>query len=384
MQRPNVGHYAVSRAGDEAVRAFVPAPLPPDPPVDLGGTRAFAHQECLAAVARLDGALQHMGDADLLHIAFHLKEAVLSSQIEGTQSTVTDLLMHQAGLVPQAPRNDVEDVVQYLAAYQRGVELLAQGFPLSSWLLREVHGVLLGSGRHTALTPGAYRESQNWIGGTRPGNAAFVPPPALEVSECMRALENYIVAPNDSLPLLVRVALAHAQFETIHPFLDGNGRTGRLLIMLQLMHGGLIGQPFYLSLFLKQRRSEYFDLLSLVRTSGDWEAWIEFFLDGLCATSVSAIDAASRLTSVTRSDRRRIDERGGRRAPSLRTVFDALRNRLVVSIRTASEETGLSQPTVATAIRSLCDLDIAEEITGYARNRLWRYRTVVDILNEGA
>ena len=225
------------------------------------------------------------------------KEAVLSSQIEGTQSSLSDLLLFELEEAPGVPLDDVVEVSNCVAALEHGLARLRGGFPLSNRLIREIHGVLLARGRGSTKDPGEFRRSQNWIGGSRPGNAVFVPPPHTTVSECMGALERFLHTENDGLPVLVRAGLAHVQFETIHPFLDGNGRVGRLLITFLLCHAAMLREPLlYLSLHLKQHRADYYNLLDEVRRTGDWEAWLAFFLDGIRQTSEGAVQTAHRLT----------------------------------------------------------------------------------------
>ena len=369
--------------GGERVRAFVPAPLPPDPPLDLSGARQRLLERALLACGRLDGVTALLPDPDLFLYAYVRREAVLSSQIEGTQSSLSDLLLFELDEAPGVPFDDVVEVSNYVAALEHGMARMRGDFPISNRLLREVHEKLLASGRGADKQPGEFRRSQNWLGGTRPGNALFVPPPPQRVQDCMAALERSIHAEDDGLPALVRAALAHAQFETIHPFLDGNGRVGRLLIVLMLFDAGVLGQPLlYLSLYLKQHRDEYYHLLDTVRTEGAWEAWLDFFLEGVESTAGSAVETAHRLLALFRDDAARVQKLGRAAANALR-VFDALRDRPLANLNSLTESTGASYPTVARAVDALEGLGIAREITGRKRERIFAYARYLDILGEG-
>jgi Fic family protein len=314
------------------------------------------------------------------------REALLSSQIEGTQSSLSDLLLFELEEAPGVPFDDVVEVSSYVAGLEHGLARLAEGFPLSCRLLREIHGRLLARGRGADRLPGEFRRSQNWIGGTRPGNASFVPPPPALVETCMGQLEQFIHGGHHAehnLPVLVRAALCHVQFETIHPFLDGNGRLGRLLIVLMLVEAGVLQQPLlFLSLFFKQHRSRYYELLDGVRQSGDWEAWIDFFLEGVESTASAAVATAHRLLELFRRDEARLQGLG-RSGPSVRLVFGALRRRPLTSTKQLKELSGLSFPTAGKAIEALVGLGIAREITGGRRNRLFAYDAYLAILSEG-
>jgi len=335
------------------------------------------------AVGRLDGASALLPDTALFLYAYVRKEAVLSSQIEGTQSSLSDLLLFELEDAPGVPEADVVEVSNYVAALDHGLTRLREGFPLSGRLLREIHAVLLSRGRGSSREPGEFRRSQNWIGGTRPGNALFVPPPPTAVPGCMAALERFLHAEDDGLPVLVRAGLSHVQFETIHPLLDGNGRVGRLLITLLLCHAGLLREPLlYLSLHLKQQRPVYYELLDRVRREGDWEAWLAFFLEGVKETADSAVSTAQRLAVVFQEDRQRA-EATGRRAGSALRVHEALKARPILSISAAAEATGLSFPAASSAMELLQELGIARERTGKRRNRLFAYDRHLAILSEG-
>lgn len=365
------------------MRAFVPAPLPSDPPLDLSGERQHLLERASLACGRLDGVTALLPDPDLFLYAYVRREAVLSSQIEGTQSSLSDLLLFELDEAPGVPFDDVVEVSNYVAALEHGMARLRGGFPISNRLLREMHEKLLAGGRGADKQPGEFRRSQNWIGGTRSGNAQFVPPPPQHVQDCMAALERAIHAEDDGLPDLVKAALVHAQFETIHPFPDGNGRVGRLLIVLMLFDAGVLDQPLlYLSLYFKQHRAEYYRLLDSVRTEGDWEAWLDFFLEGVESTATSAVQTAHRLLSLFRDDAARVQTLG-RAASSALRVFDALRARPLANLNSLAERTGASYPTVARAVEALEDLGIVREITGRKRERVFAYTRYLTILGEG-
>ncbi|MBM3963001.1 MAG: Fic family protein [Planctomycetes bacterium] len=385
MQRGATGRMETTRVGGETVRAFVPHPLPPVPPLDLTGRLLQRLEQAQLAVGRLDSITTLLPGPDLFLYSYIRKEAVLSSQIEGTQSSLSDLLLFELEHAPGAPIDDVVEVASYVAAMEHGLAELRRDQPLSNRLIRAIHGQLLARGRGADKQPGCFRSSQNWIGGTRPGNAAFVPPPPDLVPECMGALERFLHAQDDGLPTLVRTALAHVQFETIHPFLDGNGRIGRLLITFLLCHAGVLQKPLlYLSLYFKQRRSEYYRLLDAVRKDGDWEAWLLFFLDGVAQTAKSAVDTAQRMTALFAADRERI-QAIGRRAGSALRVHAELQRRPVATMTELAARTGLAFPTVEKSVQALAhdDLQIAREVTGRRRNRVFAYPQYLAMLNEG-
>ncbi len=383
MHRGRTGRYEVTVTGSERVRAFVPVALPPSPSLVLDGPMRTALESAAISLGRLDGMSMLLPDRTLFMDVYIRKEAVLSSQIEGTQSSLSDLLLHEMAESPGVPIDDVVEAANYVAAMEHGRCRLDAGFPLSNRLIREMHGVLLSGGRGGGKDPGEFRRSQNWIGGTRPGNATFVPPPHTAVQECMCALELFLHATDDNLPTLARIALAHVQFETIHPFLDGNGRIGRLLMALQLLHAGVLKEPLlYLSLYLKQHRSTYYELLGQVRETGDWEAWLGFFLEGVRVTAEGAVNTTGRLLELFASHRRTI-EQVGRRAGSALRLFAVLRERPILSIAAAADRSGLSFSGASSAMGLLADHGIVKEITGKRRGRLFVYHEYVAILNEG-
>lgn len=383
MRRGESGRYEVTSVGGERVRAFVPLPLPPTPALVLDGSLQQLLESAVLALGRLDAVSTLLPDHSLFLYAYVRKEAVLSSQIEGTQSSLSDLLLFELEEVPGIPLDDVTEVSNYVAALAHGLRRLGQNFPLSNRLIREIHGVLLSSGRGQTQTPGEFRRSQNWVGGSRPGHAAFVPPPHTGVPDCMSALERFLHATDDGLSVLLRAGLAHVQFETIHPFLDGNGRVGRLLITLLLCQAGLLGQPLlYLSLYFKQHRGDYYDLLNHVRRTGDWEAWIGFFLEGVKRTAEGAVSSAQRLSQMFQDDRNRIQVSGGRKTGSALRVHDALRARPILSLPVASRDAKLSFRAAASAMELLATHGVAREITGKRRNRLFVYDRYLSVLNE--
>ena len=383
MKRRKTGRYEVTTVGGESVRAFVPAPLPPVPPLAFTGDLQRSLEDTVLALGRLDGVSTLLPDKSLFLYAYVRKEAVLSSQIEGTQSSLSDLLLFELDEAPGVPLDDVVEVSNYVAALDHGLTRVREGFPLSNRLIREIHGVLLSRGRGSGKSPGEFRRSQNWIGGSRPGNAAFVPPPYTIVPECMAALERFLHATDDGLPALVRAGLAHVQFETIHPFLDGNGRVGRLMITFLLCHAGVLRDPLlYLSLHFKQNRATYYELLDRVRRDGDWEAWLAFFLEGVKQAAAGAVATAERLSGMFRTDRSRVEE-SGRRAGSALRVHEVLKARPIRSMPGICDATGLSFPAVSSAMELLVELGIARELTGKRRNRLFVYERYLAVLNEG-
>jgi Fic family protein len=378
VKRSDTGRYVTSIAGSEEVRAFVPAPLPPVPALELIGAVRNSLDQGLLALGRLDGAAGTLPDAHLLLYTYVRKEAVLSSQIEGTQSTLDDLLAHELGEAPGVPIGDVTEVSHYVEAMTHGLQRLRNGFPLSNRLLREMHEILLATGRGAQKTPGEFRQSQNWIGGTRPGNAAFVPPPPQDVQHCMGDLEKFL---HSDPPALVKAALAHLQFETIHPFLDGNGRIGRLLITLLLCHEGVLREPLlYSSLYFKQNRQRYYDELNGARESGDFERWLDFFATAIRVSAEQATTTGLRISAVFREDRNRVREMG-RQAPTILLIQEALQAKPLATIATLTQSTGFTTPTVTQALGELQKLGIVRETTGRARGRIFAYVRYLDALN---
>ncbi len=379
---PRLGRYVITAVGGEQVRAFLPPPLPPTPPLQLEGLLTRL-EEANRALGRLDGVTSILPDPSLFIYMYVRKEALLSSQIEGTQSSLSDLLLFESAEAPGVPLDDVQEVSNYVAAMNHGLERLRAGFPLSLRLIRDIHAILLSKGRGSAKQPGEFRTSQNWIGGTRPGNAAFVPPPPDRLMECLDAFERFLHVTDPQLPILIKAALAHVQFETIHPFLDGNGRLGRLLITFLLVAEGAIREPLlYLSLFFKTYRQRYYDLLQQVRQQGDWETWIAFFLEGVTETSNQAANTARQMLALFVEDRARIEQLGRAAASGLR-VYLLLQRRPVLAIPAAAEELALAEPTVAKSVKHLIELGILRETTGRLRKRLFVYSKYLDLLSAG-
>jgi Fic family protein len=383
MKRGLTGTYQIRTVVGEQVKAFVPNPLPPDPPLEWTGQRQKLLEQATMALGRLDSVTLLLPDPQLFLYAYVRREAVLSSQIEGTQSSLAQLMLFELEQAPGVPTDDVVEVSNYVAALEHGLNRLQEGFPLSNRLIREMHRILLSRGRGSNKSPGEFRRSQNWIGGTRPGNAHFVPPPPERVENCMTALEQFLHDETLPYPALIKAALAHVQFETIHPFLDGNGRIGRLLIAFILHHDGLLSQPLlYLSLYFKHHRSEYYRRLDQVRMEGDWEAWIDFFLEGVQITASNAVDTARRLLALFQQDEQKIQYLGRRASTALR-VYRIFCERPLVTLNQICERTGLSFPTVSKAVEALVEAGILREITGQKRNRVFAYEKYLNILNEG-
>ncbi|MDY0268931.1 MAG: Fic family protein [Trichloromonas sp.] len=372
----------ISTVGEKA-RAFVPAPLPPRPPIDWTPELRGKFDQALLALGRLDSVSTLLTDTSLFLYMYVRKEAVLSSMIEGTQSSLSDLLLFELDQVPGVPLDDVREVSNYVAALDQGLRLLKEGLPLSLRLFREIHGVLLAKGRGNNQTPGEFRRSQNWIGGTRPGNAAFVPPPAEEVPECMSKLELFLHDQPEPTPVLLKAALAHVQFETIHPFLDGNGRLGRLLITLLLCEQRVLRKPMlYLSLYFKTHRQYYYELLGNVRLTGDWEAWLDFFAEAVIVTAGQAVETAQQLLDLSNRDRDKISGLGRAAATTLQ-VHRALMEHPIATSNSLVEKTGITPATVNKALGHLVQLGIVKELTAQKRNRLFSYAGYIEIMNRG-
>ena len=384
MNREKPGEYETTNIGGELVSAFIPARLPPAPPLDLTGLQeplARAH----LALGRLDGLSRLLPDPGLFLHSYVRKEAVLSSQIEGTQSSIADLMRFEAEDMPGVPlENDVVEVSNYVRAMNHGLERLRDdNFPLSNRLLREIHAELLSRGRGSDKRPGEFRQSQVWIGGNRPGNAHFVPPPHGVVPDCMGDMERFMHGVGDGMPPLIRAGVCHVQFETIHPFLDGNGRVGRLLITFMLIQARVISEPLlYLSLYFKQHRQTYYDLLDGVRQTGDWEAWLDFFLQGVAETAEGAESTARRLIQLFSRDEALIQREVRAPASALR-VQQALKEYPFSTIQSVRERAGLSFHAASSGIKILEQLGIALEMTGQQRNRVYSYPRYIDILSEG-
>lgn len=375
------GRYIRQQSG---YRAFIPAPLPPDPPIRLSGELTGLLSQADRALGRLDGSVVTLPNPEHLVLMYVRKEAVLSSQIEGTQSSLQDLLAAEADLFDAVtiPR-DVDEVINYIAAMNLGLQRLAD-LPVSTRLIREIHDRLMHGVRGSRHTPGELRRSQNWIGpqGATLADATFVPPPHEEVPRALSDLERFLHGPDD-LPLLVKIGLVHAQFETIHPFLDGNGRMGRLLITFLLTERGVLEKPvLYLSHFLKRYRQEYYDRLQAVRDQGDWEGWLGFFLRGVAVVSAEATQTARRVLLLREEHRATITDVLGRAAGNGHRVLDALFDRPIVSVAAVKELTGTSFAAANQLVARLTEHGILREVTGYSRNRRFRYEPYVRLFTE--
>ena len=383
MKRELQGHYITVSTVGEKVHAFVPTPLPPAPAIEWSPELRDKFDQALLAIGRLDSVSTLLPETSLFLYMYVRKEAVLSSMIEGTQSSLSDLLLFGLDQEPGVPLNDVQEVSNYVAALNHGLSRLHEGFPLSLRLIKEIHGVLLTKGRGSSQAPGEFRSSQNWIGGTRPGNAAFVPPPADQVLECMGKLELFLHNQPGPTPALLKAALAHVQFETIHPFPDGNGRLGRLLITLILCEQKVLRAPMlYLSLYFKTHRQYYYELLNNFRLTGDWEAWLDFFAEAVIVTAGQAVDTAQQLHNLSNEDQDKISGLG-RAAKSTLQVHRALMEHPICTAGSLVKKTGSTAATVNKCLGHLERLGIVRELTARKRNRLFSYHQYVEIMNKG-
>lgn len=382
MNRKTGQYIAISNVSEKCT-AFIPFALPPRPGLAINENLRQLLDQTLLALGRLDSTALLLPETDIFLYMYIRKEAVLSSQIEGTQSSLSELLLFEVGGRPDAALDDVQEVSNYVAALNHGLSLIRDGLPISLRLIREMHRVLLSKGRGSDKMPGEFRTSQNWIGGTRPGNAAHVPPPPEKLMECMGHLEKFLNDIPEKTPALIKAALAHVQFETIHPFLDGNGRIGRLLITVLLCSEKILAEPLlYLSLYFKTHRSRYYDLLQQVRINGNWESWLEFFLTAIKETADKACSTASILINLAQKDREKIQKKA-RSSGSVLKVHQAMLRRPIISIPKICELADLWPTSAAAAVKQLQDSDIIKEITGKKRNRIYKYTKYVDILNEG-
>lgn len=381
MRRPPPGRYVSVAAAGESFKAFVPAPLPPDPPVEWSAALRLRFDSALVALGRLDAVSALLPNAALLLYSFIRKEAVLSSQIEGTQSSLSDLLLYEIDEEPGVPVDDAREVSRCVAALELGLKKFRGGLPICTRLLCDMHKVLLAHPRGRSKTPGELRRSQVWVGGTRPGNAVFVPPPASAVLECLTPLERFLNDDPDPVPPLLKAALAHVQFETIHPFLDGNGRIGRLLIVMQLVADGVLREPMlYPSLFFKKHRALYYELLNEVRLRGDWERWLDFFAEAIETSATQAVATSNALLALVNADRDRI-ARLGRAAGSALAVHLALQRQPITSAAALVKATKLTTATVNKSLAHLEAMGIVGEITNRKRGRVFSYRKYVKELS---
>lgn len=382
MEEPSrLGQYIITTVAGEPIRAFIPPALPP---AGLNLSSLYQHLDrANQALGRLDGLTVLLPDVRFLLYLYVRKEALVSSQIEGTQSSFVDVLLFENKVPTDVPKEDVEEVSNYVAAMEHGLRRLKGGFPLSLRLIREIHAILLRGGRGANKTPGEFRKSQNWIGGSRPGRASFVPPPPQQMIECLDSFERFLHDEKHGLPWLVEAGLIHVQFESIHPFLDGNGRLGRLLITLLLCAKGALKEPLlYLSLYFKLHRSKYYDHLQRVRTKGAWEEWLQFFLEGTATTAQEAAETATKILRLFSTDRRKIQKMGRSAASALR-VHEYLQRKPIASIAATARAVKLSIPTVTVVFNHLVRTGIVEEITGKRRDRLFTYSRYFNIVSEG-
>ena len=376
-----IGKYVIQKVATESYKAYIPPKLPPVPPVDFSKLYAYLEKATLA-LAELNSIHKSIPNTSLFIYMYVRKEALLSSQIEGTQSSFSDLMLFEHQQKPEVSLEDVEEVSNYVKAISYGLNSLKEGFPLSLRLLREIHGVLLCGGRGFAKLPGEFRRSQNWIGGTRPGNALFVPPPVEHLNQCLSQFEIFLH--DHKLPILIKAGLAHVQFETIHPFLDGNGRLGRLLITLLLCNGGMLDEPIlYLSLYLKQNRQIYYDLLQEVRTRGTWEVWLEFFLEGVFKTAKQAVQTANLINNLFNHNQIKIMKLGRARF-SCEKILEYLKKLPQVTVPLLARELGMSLPTARNSLNHMIRLGILEENSGKKRDKIYIYRDYLNILEDGA
>lgn len=383
MERGLTGRYTATVAGGIACQAFVPMPLPPLPALDISGKLQARLYEALTAIGRLDAISTLLPDAQLFLYSFVRKEAVMSSQIEGTQSSLSDLMLYEMAGQPGVPVDDVQEVSCYVNALMLGVARVREGRPISFRLLTEVHQALMTSGRGTQRGPGEFRRNQVWIGGHRADEATFVPPPANQLADCWAALERFINdVPNQTAPV-IKAALAHVQFETIHPFMDGNGRLGRLLIPLILVEAGVLKEPLlYLSVFFKRHRDTYYRLLQQVRMTGNWEAWLLFFADAITATANQAVNTAQALNRLLDTDKARLSALG-RLSGSAMQVLDALFAHPIQNIAALAVATSLTPATIGKVLEALqAQLGIVHELTGQKRNRVYAYSAYITLLNQ--
>ncbi len=383
MEREIQGKYITTSTVGETVQAFLPAPLPPVPDIEWAAELRQQFEQAHLALGRLDSISSLLPDTSLFLYMYVRKEAVLSSMIEGTQSSLSDLLMYEIEQQPGVPIDDVQEVSNYVAALNHGIKRMADGFPLSVRLIKELHKILLSGARGSNKQPGEIRQSQNWIGGTRPGNAVFVPPPAEELAEALSMLEKFIHNQPVKTSTVQKAALVHVQFETLHPFLDGNGRLGRLLMTLILIADGVLQQPLlYLSLYFKIHRQHYYDLLNRVRLKGDWESWLSFFAEAIAYTAGEAVETAKQLMALAEKNTQLLQVQG-RFSNTLLKIHQALLHRPIATAAWLEKNAGLAPATVRTGLKKMEALNLIEELTGKQRDRIYAYHNYIAILNKG-
>lgn len=383
MEREIQGKYITTSTVGETVQAFLPAPLPPVPDIEWTAELRQQFEQAHLALGRLDSISSLLPDTSLFLYMYVRKEAVLSSMIEGTQSSLSDLLMYEIEQQPGVPIDDVQEVSNYVAALNHGIKRMQKGFPLSVRLIKELHKILLSGAQGSNKQPGEIRQSQNWIGGTRPGNAVFVPPPAEELAEALSMLEKFIHNQPVKTSIVQKAALVHVQFETLHPFLDGNGRLGRLLMTLILVTDGVLQQPLlYLSLYFKLHRQHYYDLLNKVRLKGDWESWLSFFAEAIEYTANEAVETAKQLMALAEKNTQDLQAQG-RFSNTLLKIHKALLQRPIATAAWLGKNAGLAPATVRTGLKKLEALNVIEELTGKQRDRIYAYHNYIAILNKG-
>ncbi len=383
MERGLQGIYQTLKIGGEEVHSFIPNELPLKQPLKLSAELLRKLDNALVSLGRLDSISEILPDSSLFLYMYVRKEAVLSSMIEGTQSSLSDLLVYELDGIPGVPVDDAMEVSNYVKALEYGVSQIDNNFPISSRLFKEIHSILLSKGRGSSKEPGKYRVSQNWIGGTRPGNAVYVPPPPNMVDACMGNLENFLHDIKSATPVLLKAAISHVQFETIHPFLDGNGRLGRLLISLLLYENKILQKPLlYLSLYFKIHRQEYYKHLTNVRVKGDWESWIDFFADAVIHTSNQAVKTARSLIALIDRDENTIKNMGRASSTALQVYMCFVKNP-ILNAGAIHNQSSLSVATIHSSLENLVDLGILEEVSQKKRNKIYAYKEYIHILNEG-
>lgn len=375
-----LGIYITKKEAGEVYKAYVPPILPPNPSIDLEKIYEPLEKATLA-LAELNAISKSIPNPSLFIYMYVRKEALLSSQIEGTQSSFSDLMLFEHDQKTSVSIDDVEEVSNYVKAVMYALQRVKSGLPISLRLIKEAHRILLSGTRGSRKSPGQFRRLQNWIGGTKPSNALFVPPPVEMLNDCLANLEKFIH--DKTLPVLVKAGLVHAQFETIHPFLDGNGRIGRLLIILLLCDGGLLSEPIlYLSLYLKQHRQVYYSLLQEVRTDGSWETWLEFFLKGVASSSKQAVATINDINDLFFRDQKKIATLGRARY-SGEKIFEYLKLLPQVTVPFLAKEIEMSQPTVRSALNHMVSLDILEVVDTKKRNKVYVYKEYFSLLEKG-
>lgn len=380
MERGPQGDFINCSVTSEAYKAFVPYDLPPKPMIEISALGNLLEQTT-EAIGALNGVISTIPDAALINYMYVRKEAVLSSQIEGTQSTLDDLLKYESLQTQGVPLEDVAEVSSYVAALNHGIKRINEGSPLSLRLIREMHAILVANARGKTKRPGEFRTSQNWIGGTRPGNARFVPCPQEKLMDALSALEKFMHA-DDQIPVLIKVALIHVQFETIHPFLDGNGRMGRLLITLFLYVKGLLKSPLlYLSVYFKQHRTLYYEHLNQVRLQGDWEKWIAFFLEGVCKTADDARKTIILVQKLFADDEAKLKTLG-KAKKSAQIVLEQFEKKPLLTVAEIEKQAKLSRPTIINMLRRLINMGILANISEKKWGQVYAYTAYISLLRK--